>query len=98
MESDPIYGRHLWSKEANGIARSGSPDSVAKVGTPAGDAAKLDNRNVRQYEYTNSNGEKISIREDKAAKYGGGGKGDQTPHFNAGKKGENLTQHHYYPE
>jgi predicted alpha/beta superfamily hydrolase len=61
-------------------------------------AAKLDNRNVRQYEYTNSKGEQISIREDKAANYKEGGKGDQTRHFNAGSKdADNLKQHHNFP-
>jgi hypothetical protein len=56
----------------------------------------LDSRNVKQYEYTNGQGESISIRQDKAAGYGQRGKGDQDPHFNAGASGGKLKQHHYY--
>jgi RHS repeat-associated protein len=81
------------AKEANGIPRSAQPDSVIKPGTPEGNAAGLDSRNVRQYEYTNSKGEKISIREDKPASYPDGG--SQPAHLNAGKSGEKLEQHHY---
>lgn len=51
-----------------------------------------------QYEYTNNKGEKIIIRQDKPAKYGEGGRGDQGPHFNAGKDGGRLKQHHYYKD
>ena len=80
------------AKEANGISRSAQPDSVIKPGTPEGNAAGLDSKNVRQYEYTNSKGEKISIREDKPASYPDGG--SQPAHFNAGKSGEKLDQHH----
>lgn len=86
------------AKQANGVARSAKPDEVIKVGSDKGKAAKLDQRNVRQYEHTNSEGKKISVREDKAAKYGDGGKGDQTPHFNAGEQGTDLKQLHYFPE
>jgi RHS repeat-associated protein len=81
------------AKEANGIPRSAQPDAVIKPGTPAGNAAGLDSRNVRQYEFTNSKGEKISIREDKAATYPDGG--TQSRHFNAGPSGGKLEQHHY---
>lgn len=48
------------------------------------------------YEYTNSKGEKIQIRQDKPAGYGDGGKGDQGAHFNSGKAGEKLKDHDYY--
>jgi RHS repeat-associated protein len=88
------------AKDQNGIPRSQQPDKTIKPNTPEGSAANLDNRNVKQYEYTNSKGEKIIIRLDKPAKYGDdGGKGDQKPHFNAGKasKGK-LKQHHYYQQ
>jgi RHS repeat-associated protein len=81
------------AKEANGIPRSAQPDAVIKPGTPAGNAAGLDSRNVRQYEFTNSKGEKVSIREDKAATYPDGG--SQSRHFNAGPSGGKLEQHHY---
>jgi hypothetical protein len=83
------------AKEANGIPRSAQPDAVIKPGTPAGNAAGLDSRNVRQYEYTNSKGEKISIREDKATS---SEKGSQPHHFNAGPSGEKLKQHHFVDE
>ena len=87
------------AKEANGIPRSAQPDKTIKPGTPEGNAAGLDSRNVKQYEYTNGAGEKITIRQDKAATYGQGGKGDQQPHFNAGKTEEGkLNQHHYYED
>lgn len=83
------------AKEANGIPRSAQPDAVIKPGTPAGNAAGLDSRNVRQYEYTNSKGEKISIREDKATS---SEKGSQPHHFNAGPSGEKFKQHHFVGE
>ena len=82
------------AKEQNGIPRSQQPDKTIKSNTPAGDKAKLDSRNVKQYEYTNSKGERKSIREDKPAKYNDGGKGDQGKHHNAGNEGEKLGQHH----
>ncbi|MBR9908482.1 MAG: hypothetical protein GYB30_10615 [Gammaproteobacteria bacterium] len=87
------------AKDANGIPRSAQPDKTIKPGTPEGNAAGLDSRNVKQYEYTNGAGEKITIRQDKAASYGQGGKGDQKPHFNAepSKEGK-LKQHHYYED
>lgn len=58
----------------------------------------MDKRNVKQYEFTNSKGEKVIIRQDKPAKYGApNGRGDQGKHYNAGKKQENLSnQHHNY--
>ena len=84
------------AKISNNIPKSKSPDKVIKPNTIEGEAIGLDKRNVRQYEYTNSNGEKISIREDKPFNYNQGGKGNQGPHFNSGKKGGKLKKHHYY--
>ncbi|MBX2921176.1 MAG: hypothetical protein KF746_03210, partial [Chitinophagaceae bacterium] len=85
------------AKEQNSIPRSQQPDKTIKPNTPEGDKAGLDNRNVRQYEYTNSKGEKVIVREDKPAQYNSGGTGDQGPHFNAGKASDNkLKQHHYW--
>jgi hypothetical protein len=84
------------AKEANGIPKSAQPDRTIKPNTPEGNQLGLDGRNVKQYEYTNSSGQKISIRQDKAAGYGQGGVGDQKTHFNAGPAGQNLKQHHYY--
>ena len=56
---------------------------------------KLDNDNVKLYEFTNSKGEKVLIRQDKPALYKDGGM--QPAHFNAGfKKDIKLKQHHYY--
>ena len=86
------------AKEANEIPRSQQPDKTIKPNTPEGKEAGLDNRNIKQYEFTNSKGERIIIRQDKPAQYGGpNGKGNQSEHFNAGKSNENLSkQHHYY--
>lgn len=84
------------AKEANGIPKSAQPDRTIKPNTREGNQLGLDDRNVKLYEYTNSNGQKIHIRQDRAASYGQGGAGDQTPHFNAGPAGEKLKQHHYY--
>lgn len=42
----------------------------------------------------NLKGDKIQIRQDKAKMYKDGG--EQSPHYNAGEKGEKLKQHHYY--
>jgi uncharacterized protein RhaS with RHS repeats len=86
------------AKEANRIPRSAQPDRTIKPNTPEGNELGLDNRNVKLYEYTNSDGQKIHIRQDKAASYGQGGIGDQKPHFNAGPAGSKLRQHHYYGE
>ena len=84
------------AKEANGIPKSAQPDRTIKPNTLEGDKLGLDNRNVKLYEYTNSNGQKVHIRQDKAATYNQGGVGNQTPHFNAGPAGSKLKQHHYY--
>jgi RHS repeat-associated protein len=82
------------AKDGVDVPRSATPDKVIKPDTPEGDEEGLDDRNKRLYEYTNSKGEKVRIREDKAAKYKDGG--TQPPHFNAGKKGEKLKQHHNF--
>jgi hypothetical protein len=48
-----------------------------------------------QYEFTNSKGEKVTIRQDQATTYSDGGY--QAPHYNAGNSSDNkLKQHHYY--
>jgi hypothetical protein len=87
------------AKEQNSIPKSQQPDKTVKPNTPEGDKAGLDNRNVKQYEYTNSKAEKVIIRQDKPAQYNDGGTGDQPPHFNAGKASDSkLKQHHYYDE
>jgi len=66
-----------------------------KPNTPEGKAAGLDNRNVRAYQTENTNGDKVTIREDKAASYGDvDGKGDQKPHFNVEVNGVDTKQHH----
>ncbi|MEM6397667.1 MAG: RHS repeat-associated core domain-containing protein [Bacteroidota bacterium] len=95
-ESDSRSAALGEAKEANGIPRSAQPDRVIRPGTEEGDEAGLDEeRNVRQYEYTNSEGERISIREDRPVEYPDGGR--QDPHFNSGKSGEKLRKHHYFP-
>jgi len=72
------------AKDANGVPRSQQPDKTVKPNTPDDKKAGLDSRNVKQYEYTNSKGEKVIIRQDKPANYPDGGK--QLAHYNAGKK------------
>ncbi len=84
------------AKDQNGIPRSQQPDKTIKPNTPEGNAAGLDSRNVKQYEFTNSQGQKVTIRQDKPATYNGNGTGDQGAHYNAGQNGEKLKQHHNY--
>ena len=95
---EPVYkDRHealRKAKEANRIPQSKQPDKTIRPGTKEGDKKGLDDRNVVLYEYTNSDGEKIHIREDKPATYKDGGK--QGPHFNAGPAGQPLEQHHNF--
>ncbi len=86
------------AKEENAIPRSQQPDKTIKPNTDDGNAANLNDKNVKQYEYTNSKGEKVTIRQDKPEKYNDGGQGDQPPHFNAGESGKKLKQHHNYLE
>jgi RHS repeat-associated protein len=83
------------AKKANGVSVSAQPDQVIMPGTPEGEAAGLrPNDNVRLYEYTNANGQKVWIREDRAVAYPDGG--TQGPHFNSGPKGGKLSNHHYF--
>ncbi len=87
------------AKLANDIPLSRGPEKIIKPNTPEGRAAGLRGDNVRLYEYTNSSGQKIWIREDKAASYGApGGKGDQGPHFNSGPKESDLKNQHYWSQ
>jgi RHS repeat-associated protein len=90
------------AKLANDIPLSRGPDRIINPNTDGGRAARLrPGDNVRLYEYTNSSGQKIWIREDKAASYGApGGRGDQGPHFNSGPAGDqkNLNNHHYWSQ
>jgi RHS repeat-associated protein len=84
------------AKDQNGIPRSTQPDRTIKVdevskGKPTG-------KKLREYQYTNSKGEKVSIRKDNKTTYPEGGQGDQGDHYNAGKTGEKLKQHHTYGE
>ena len=83
------------AKDQNGIPRSQQPDRTVKPYTEAGNTAGLKEENVVLYEFTNSKGEKITIRHDRATTYPDGGY--QPPHYNAGKSDDNkLKQHHYY--
>jgi hypothetical protein len=85
------------AKEANGIPRSAQPLRTIKPNTPEGIKLGLDDRNVVLYEYLNSAGQKIHIRLDKPAAFGGpGGLGDQGWHFNAGPAFGKLKQHHFF--
>jgi hypothetical protein len=80
------------AKDQNGIPRSQQPDKSYKVKETS--KGKETGKELRQYEYTNSKGEKITIRKDNPTKYKEGGKGDQGEHYNAGSTGEKLDQHH----
>lgn len=82
------------AKRANNIPVSKWPDRVIKPNTPEGINARLrPGENVRLYEYTNSTGQKVWIREDRAT-------GGQGPHFNSGPAGmdEKQRSHHYWQE
>lgn len=77
------------AKDMNKIPRCQSPNRQYNV--PDKDSGK----NLRQWEFTNPNGQKIDIREDKPKVYSNGG--SQSAHFNAGPSGSKLNkQHHYY--
>lgn len=77
------------AKDVNNIPRCQSPNRQYTV--PDKDSGA----NLRQWEYTNLNGQKIDIREDKPKNYPGGGQ--QSAHFNAGESNSKLNkQHHYY--
>ncbi|MFN6105616.1 MAG: hypothetical protein ACK5EA_14395, partial [Planctomycetaceae bacterium] len=85
------------AKEANRIPRSAQPLRTIKSNTPEWAKLGLDDRNVVLHEYLNSAGQKIHIRLDKPASFGGpGGVGDQVWHFNAGPAFEKLKQHHFF--
>lgn len=88
------------AKRHNDIAKRTHPDKVydTRVGYNNHPSMKLDKRNVRMYEYTNDKGEKILIREDRPAKYGDGGEGDQGGHFNSGKASDKKLNDHFYWE
>jgi RHS repeat-associated protein len=86
------------AKEAWDVPKSAQPDKTIKPGTPEGDAAGLDGRNVKLYEYTNNKGEKIHVRQDKPATYNENGAGDQGPHFNSGPANDKLKRHDYYDQ
>ena len=79
------------AKEANGIPRSQQPDKTTKV------LDKHTDQKLTQFEYTNTKGEKVTIRKDNPYIYPDGG--SQGPHYNADKTyegKEKLKQHHNY--
>jgi RHS repeat-associated protein len=76
------------AKDANGIPTS----QQAKQQYMTRDANT--GKSLRTWDYTNSNGESITIREDRARTYPDGGQ--QGPHFNAGPTGAKLDQHYYF--
>ena len=78
------------AKDQNGIPRSQQPDKSTIV------REKGTGKPLKQYEFTNSKGNKVEIRRDNPKQYGDGGKGDQGKHFNAGNKDQKLKQHHNY--
>ncbi len=83
------------AKQIEGIPQSQQPDKTIKANTPEGAEMGLDpKKNVKQFEYTNSQGQKKSIRQDKAVQYKDGG--SQGTHYNSGNSGQKLEKHHYY--
>ncbi|WP_455505459.1 RHS repeat-associated core domain-containing protein [Coprobacter sp.] len=78
------------AKDQNGIPRSQQPDKTTTV------PEKGTSKNLKQYEFTNSKGEKVQIRKDNPRTYNDGGK--QGKHYNAGDKGQKLKQHHKYDQ
>ena len=78
------------AKDQNGVPKSQQPDRTIKPNTEAGNAAGLRDDNVVQYEFTNSKGEKVIIRQDKTTTYPDGGV--QPPHYNTGKSSDNKLK------
>ena len=77
------------AKDQNGIPKSQQPEKQYKT------SDKNTGKDLRTYDYKNSQGEKISIRKDNPVKYKDGG--SQGEHYNAGKVKQNdekLKQHH----
>jgi hypothetical protein len=81
------------AKFANGIPASkqpvnnGQPEKIADRNNPG--------KFCYQYEFKNDYGEEISIRLDNPVDYNDSNS-NQAPHYNAGKKGDKLKQHHYF--
>jgi hypothetical protein len=88
------------AKRENGVPMSMQPSkTVSPNQYEEWKKYELDKRNLRLYIFNlviDLKLKTIYIREDKAAHYNEGGKGDQTPHFNAGDDFRNLKQHFYY--
>lgn len=74
------------AKDQNGIPRSQQPDKSYTV------PDKHTGKPLKQYDFTNSDGKKISIRRDNPVNYKD--KGSQGEHYNAGTTGTKLKQHH----
>ena len=73
---------------ANNIPHNASPLSRRKV------EDRKTGQKLNQWEFENTNNEKITIREDRKTTYPDGGV--QDPHFNAGPSDSKLKQHHYF--
>ncbi|CAF1366362.1 unnamed protein product [Adineta steineri] len=78
------------AKDQNGIGRSQSPTRQYYIPDKHNP-----NQGLRQYDFINHYGQKISIRKDIPIKYPDGGQ--QGPHYNAGPSGGKLRQHHNFP-
>lgn len=77
------------AKDQNGVPRSQQPDKTTTV------RDKNTGENLKQYEFTNSKGEKVTIRKDNPTQFKDGT--HQGPHYNAGS-GDKLKQHHFSNE
>ncbi len=101
---EPVYETarqaHRMAKDQNGVSRCAQPTRVEKIPDENPEARRNGRPGMlRQYIYTNAQGQEIHIRHDTARSYDAeDGRGRQRPHFNAGPKGAKLHQHYYYPE
>ena len=79
------------AKRINNIPRGQQPIQTIRV--PDKNTGQM----LRQYDYINNRGQKISIRQDLPRNYGHPlGVGNQGYHFNAGPSGGKLQQHYYF--
>lgn len=86
------------AKRDRNIPMSAQPDDIVYPRTAVGDAFGLDDRNVRLYVFNLVLvALVVHIREDKEVFYvEGDDDSNQLPHFNSGRAGKKLRDHHYW--
>jgi hypothetical protein len=85
------------AKAANDVPTSAQPDTTYTPDSPEQPPdMPLDDRNVRLYQFTDSGGNPVYIREDLPVEYPDGGY--QGPHFNSGPAGSDLPYHSYWED